>query len=344
MAMTTNRGLVLLALFMALMFLACKVTNQDSPQIPRNGDSGQDCVIEIGPELIVPTSAHFSAPENETKGRFIFILIDRSRSYRRHTEYSIQLLIEVLPQIVRPADRVFIGWIGIETDDPEKIIFLGQVPSTNNISPASTPERPPRFIPTPSEVFNENLTTVQQEQQRQSNLDIERRNIREAQEVACRIADWNNRIGELSRKEQERVNRETQQQLEDFNIDLISALMNVEYDVPDEATYIYEGFYFASRLRQNDKHDYSDYLMLIFSDMTDTGGQPRNLPIDISGFRVVVANFYCPQLTECINRQAQWETELKDLNGEFETRFIDSYETDEQALLDVFNIGGNDGH
>lgn len=84
-----------------------------------------------------------AVPQSQQKSsKFIYVLVDKSGSYSEITSKAIDRLTDVLPRVLRPSDRLIVGWIG---ENRKASVFVPVIETGLLIIPAvAAPVLPPQ--------------------------------------------------------------------------------------------------------------------------------------------------------------------------------------------------------
>ena len=293
-------------------------------------------------------------PQPRTQSEtFVYVLVDQSNSYCRYVKHSFDILEKVLPEILKPGDQIYLGWISDNSE--HDIFFKEQIPSAPSLD--ATP--PPTFMPlslsltpTPSppsgtvtnmewQKYQATLTAVEdsnkiiQNQTEQMNQEMQN-------EYYCDVLRWNQEV----QLKLPYIQKESEAIVSDFYTDKLSPELRNRKPQCTSGTHIYEALYSASQSFQleQEHHAFSRYILLIFSDMDDDHIDdptidPSVLPIDLQHVEVTIV-LYCDKATLCPPRMEHWEEILIHQSHAESVNFILYDEVTPEKLSNYLLQGG----
>lgn len=272
-----------------------------------------------------PTQAPITIQEPASNvPKLLYIIVDRSGSYQSQTQPAINQLIQVLPGVLEPGDRLMISWLGSTSDQPSEQIVNTDVMTVPLPAVSPTPLRPteqmvppPMATPTPCT----DCTSTEKIAWSQTATAIARSNMRTPTAIAeqnmaarnahgCQMGSWNNAyyatVEEWLRQRQAATDaaaREIQPTLETAG----------STPVFDGTTRISAALLLAAQVFETERNrgEFQTFRLLIFSDMEETGpiGGEDEKVFDLTGVDVLVARQRCPKdiEMECQNIEKMWE-------------------------------------
>lgn len=246
------------------------------------------CTEPVAPGPATPNPPQATAQPMPTPqpGRVIYALIDRSSSYQRYTSLALERLIEVLPMVMSPGDRVIAAWIGSKSGDPAETFLNEAVPLVDY------PQYPPEIDCPPA--FVENETTMQKQKRQQELRDCLLRQEQRNQAIAGLTAAWE---------------QDCQNSVQQFLDQAIPKLRSANFVVDDTGTHIYEAIYQASQVLPSitASQDSIKRKLLVLSDMQEFRATARDqVSLNLSGVDVVIAMFDCPGPGPCEQLREEW--------------------------------------
>lgn len=249
-------------------------------------------------------SSYLELPQNKP-GKFIVILIDNSENYYPYTQSSINIVEKEIVPYLEIGDRILVSWMG-PNSKASSIIVDKQISSLPYPQLSST-LTPVVFTPTPQIAGS---TSVQDKLRYQAEQ-IDIYNAQTLQRYLCEIE-------KINRERKETINQyynDSDKVLEDGKRDIVSTLESAKKTPASYGNTVYEDLSFFSSLIQSDilKKQFSDYYLIIFSDLVDSRKEkPSN--IDFSGMNLVVFTEECPYTSVC-NVESKWSDQFKTANS-----------------------------
>lgn len=325
-------GMVLLILALALP--SCR------PIAPPHADNSPLPIGEPTPPRTTITPCPFVTPfvlnnkEQYQNRKVIYILVDKSGSYKHLTDLALERISQSLSKAINPGDYVYIGWIGENVTKPESLFFQGEVPyiglPDSILATISTPDINDEFFQDGQETENEDenekepkgtLTTFEQ-------IAVTRTayaNETVIAEAATSIAATKN-ANQIATQESEKIEQcefyySNEQRKSDFTVfeqsrngivgnyanAINQAISNASRE-SDSQTYVYESLYIASRILQDKQASgtYNQLKLIIFSDMEETGSSSDGLSFNFNNIDVTIAMVYCEKAIHCENIDNTW--------------------------------------
>lgn len=281
-------------------------------------------------------------------GRLIYILIDRSSSYREFTGEALSIVQEVLsePDNLRPGDKIYIGWVSADVEvvlqeEIDTIPFPSLTPPVPTPSYCSSTVTPSCLLP-PTLVGQSRLQQIAATQTASAILiqctvvasQVEATATAEADafamrqgEIFCRQREANEhniRAYDDWRRQQEEEVSNAAERLE-------GAMSSIEVRVSSE-THLYEALYVASRVmgRERNSNAFVSYNLVILSDMEDVGSvSPTDL--DFTDVRTFMGLVNCSNMQQCYQKEQLWRSRFLEW-GSSEIQFATRPEMSSELL------------
>jgi hypothetical protein len=327
-------GVVLLILALALP--SC------NPVAPAHAGNPPLPISEPIPPRITITPCPFVTPfvvnniEQYQNRKVIYILVDKSGSYKHLTDLALERISQSLSKAINPGDYVYIGWIGENVTKPESLFFQGEVSyiglPNSLLATTSTPDINDDFFQdgqeTETESDDENkkepegtLTTFEQIAVTRTANAIETVTAEAATSIAATKT-----ANQIATQESEKVKQcefyySNEQRKSDFTVfeqsrngiiesyaNAINQAISNSSRKSDLQTYVYESLYIASRILQDKQASgtYNQVKLIIFSDMEETGSSPNGLSFNFNNIDVTIAMAYCEKAIHCENIDNTW--------------------------------------
>ncbi len=282
-----------------------------------------------------PRVRQFEFTNIENHPKVIYALIDKSGSYKHLTQRALDTIYESIYRSVNPGDYVYIGWIGEDVTKPESLFFQGEVPFINipesltSLNVTAQPSIDAPYLPsnTPAEQTNstpvptKNMTTFEQIAATKTALAFETSTavfstsvaatqtseailVEQTQQANLCQSFVNN---ENLKSDFERYQHERREAIDQFAHGMKRAIDGTNHHSHSQ-TYIYESLYIASRILQDRRESgkYSQFELVIFSDMQETGSRYNNLSFNFEQVDIVIGMVYCEKAVNCQWLENTW--------------------------------------
>ncbi|GER79102.1 hypothetical protein DIM_11830 [Candidatus Denitrolinea symbiosum] len=269
-----------------------------------------------------PAEAPIMAP-SPAPGRGLYILIDRSISYKQDTQWALDTIKHVLGETLSADDRLTASWIGQDSADPNNTFCCEQpVPQ---IEAPSLPPIPVRPVLEQTLSPNHEASSVEEAQRELNNKFIVARNKEKTQKYNCDMkkrnedASW--KLQSWHSDELSAINAFWQSAEPKFSITRFESFTNIR-----------EAIYRAATVLNGDDKRQVRYLIL-FSDMNETYARGfTGVHPYLSNVTVIVV-LRCAQATKCEELKSHWTEEFAQMNAKEIIYIQETYP--EEKLIDL---------
>ncbi len=360
-------------LLLALVFLGLASCNQVVREDLQNETQNTAIPTPRSSPPLVPTLCPSVTPVRvnlppQPPSQYIYILVDKSSTFRDHTKLAFSLIARVLPEVMLPGDQLVIAWIGKE---PQSIVYFPTGNTTGRVRPVPLPrfpEQPKLKIATPTSgatisptsalgtptTTTSGVTTEQQkrtltasaqfaeatktasaqiEGATRTTTAIEEQDALERNRYSCDLQKWNQEVLDIMTKwEKDRNDARAE-----FLKDALPFVNSAMYQIDDESR-IYEPIFAATQALQSAillNKDFREYKLLIFSDMQEKrGDSPGGLRFNFSNINTIIAFYYCDKVQKCLQYEDAWWRFFKD-NRANAIHFVPVIDTTPQRIINL---------
>lgn len=336
-----QKRVFVLVILINLFVASC--TNGNTPLPTNNRTQSPTLTPTATPVITTPCPDITPMPTYYVRPKTIYILIDKSTSFRKWRNDAINILSQSLKSALQPGDYVYIGWIGVDSSNPQGLFFSGGVENVEEPDYLPYPDNPLSisnliYPPPPAET----LTSVQIINATAT------MNTYLTQVAGTATSVSSQAQGTLCEKQFAHIeNMKRYASFEAQKADVVHnfvlqhiqpALKEAEKTPYDSKTRIYEALYIASRILQsdiaNDSSNSRDYELVILSDMVDVGSDSgTQLKKDFSNVEITMAMLFCPAAISCEETENDWGFSLRNQNNAKDVSFLIIQETTVDRLL-----------
>jgi hypothetical protein len=255
--------------------------------------------------------------------RSLYILIDRSSSYKASTPWAIATLKKVLPAVLAPGDRVSAAWIGNYSGSPDSTFCC-----VKPVPLLSAPIFQPSIaLPTPQALLtpSENASSMDLIQ-----IDAENARIQAENDVALNA--YNCAVNTRNADAEEKLskwNESSQAEVDAFWKEYESTFAVGKYD---NSTQIREALYKAALSVQEDDMRAIRFLLL-FTDLEEVGAPSFDgVNPNLNGVQVIIV-LRCESAEKCEGLKTEWQDIFRHMGALPPTFLQDAYPEEELIKL-----------
>ncbi|MBX3036201.1 MAG: hypothetical protein KF758_04740 [Anaerolineales bacterium] len=247
--------------------------------------------------------------------RNIYILIDRSSSYKSHSNWALEVVKNVLPKVLLPGDRLTAAWIGKNSASPDGTFCCGKPISDIAL---------PYLLPLPEKPLPKDLVEVDEGSSSMEIMQIEEKNKKIVAENELLLNAYNCAVQERNREAKKLIEKweiDSKVLINEFWLEIEPSFAIGKYD---NSTHIKEALYKASLLLQQDIERNPRFL-IIFTDLIEAGPPSfKGVYPKLDEVQVIVV-LHCDNAEKCEQLKIEWQSTFANMGAKSPIFIQDSY-------------------